>query len=239
MFYKLLRLMPWWLRLTFFILLAAPLVNIHLITRWLPDEPMLRIAAMTGYAMAIWLVVIASAGLEKFFTYIAPAAVMLVATAIIGPAVTAAFGLGGDTKAQTEQINEHTVRVALMLLTSLPYAFLVIQSFSASHILERLSRNAGTQSYWQMTIAVWLRVFQHLTEMFPALILVWREENPSMLLPRHTDDWRTQNFLKKAVSLADWAVSAAMTWARCLLMFSLKIIPVVNVETARLAQRRE
>ncbi len=80
------------------------------------------------------------------------------------------------------------------------------------------------------------QLFQHLTEIFPALLLVWKEENPSLILPRHIDDWRSQNFLRKIVSLVDWGGSAAMAWARCLLVFSLRIVPVVNMETARLAQ---
>jgi hypothetical protein len=231
--------LPWWLRLALFAVLAAPLVNMHLVTQWASDSPIARVAAMMAYAVAIWLIIIVLAGLEKFVAYTSPAAIMLVATVVVGPAVNNLLGYGGDTRAESDMLSEHNVRVALMLLTSLPFAFLVIQSFSASRLLEHLSKRAGTSSYRQMTFAVWLRVFQHLTETFPALLIVWKEENPSLLLPRHKDDWRTQNFLKKAVSLGDWVISAALSWAKCLLMFSLRIVPAVNIETARLAQHQK
>lgn len=236
MFYRIIRALPWWLRLVLFALLAAPLVDMHLVTMWTADETHARIFATAIYALIIWGFVVACVGWDKFFTFMSGAVVMCVATVIIGSAVRNLLSLGGATEAEKLHLNEQTVSVAFMLLISLPYAFFVIQAFSASRLLERLSRRAGTRSHLQMNIAVWLRVFQHLTEIFPALLLVWKEENPSLILPRHIDDWRSQNFLRKIVSLVDWGGSAAMAWARCLLVFSLRIVPVVNMETARLAQ---
>lgn len=239
MFYRIIRALPWWLRLALFAVIAAPLVNMHLVTMWAADETHARILAAAIYTLIIWAFIVACVGWEKFFAFMSAAAVMCVAAVIIGGAVRWVLGMAGATDAQRLQINVQLVDVAFMLMTSLPYAFFVIQAFSASQLLEKVSRQAGTKSGWRLNVAVWLRVFQHLSEMFPALLLVWKEENPSLLLPRHTNDWRRQNIIQRIVSWVDWGCSAAMTWARCLLVFSLRVVPVVNVETARAAQIKE
>lgn len=238
MFYRFIQRLPWWLRLMLFGALAAPLVNMELIKHWGPDEPLARIMATAVYAAGIWAFIIACIGLEKFAAYMAAAVVMCVATVTIGSSLFELLGLGGITEQEKVLFSEQSINVAFMLTISIPYAFFVVQAFSASRMLERVSKKAGTGNRFQLSIAVCLRVFQHMTEMFPALLIVWKEENPKLLRPRHVDDWRTQHFLRRAVSLVDWTINAAMAWARCLLVFSLRIVPVVDIETKRLSQAK-
>lgn len=236
MFYRSLRRIPWGLRLTIFALLAAPLVDMRLVTMWAADDAMSRIMAKAAYATLIWGFIMACVGVDKFFTYAAAAFLMFVATVTVGASVGELLGFMGETDAQKQAFHEQSLSVGFMLTISIPYFCFVIQAFSASRLLEQISGKVGTVSPFQMNLAVCLRVFQHLTEMMPALLIVWKEENPSVLFPRHTDDWRSQHVLKRILSLLDWGFSAGMIWARCLLMFSLRIVPVVEVETKRLAQ---
>lgn len=236
MLYKSLRKMPWALRLLLFALLAAPLVDMRLITMWAADDTIARIMAKAAYAAFIWGFIMACVGLDKFFTYAAAAFLMFVATVTVGASVGELLGFIGKTDEQKQAFHEQSLAVGFMLTISIPYFCFVIQAFSASRLLERISDKAGTANRFQMNLAVCLRVFQHLTEMMPALLVVWKEENPFVLLPRHTDDWRSQHIIKRILSLLDWGFSAAMIWARCLLIFSLRIVPVVEIETKRLAQ---
>jgi hypothetical protein len=228
-----LKRIPTWPRLFILLLLGAPLVDLGIITQWAPDDPISRIEAVTAYSVFLWTFIAINTGLDKFFSYVSTAAVMVVATVIVGAVVRQIFGLGGDSPKEVEQVSEHFVGILLMLMVSLPYVFFIIQSFSVSKLLERIHKGAERPSNLRLHVAVCLRVFQHLAETIPALFSVWCEEHPERMFPRNRTDWHTQGILKLVAQFIDWFWNAFWLWAKCLFVFSLRIVPSVNNEARR------
>lgn len=225
----------WGFRLVILLLIAAPLVNIELVTQFASD-PLGRLMAMTVYAVSLWIFIAANVGVDKFFSYVSTAAVMVVATVIVGAAVRQVFGLAGSTPEEMLAISEHMVSVLFMLLISLPYAFFVVQSFSVSALLEKV-QNKPKRSVLRIYFAVWMRVFQHIAEMFPPLFSAWTEEHPSQFLPRNRGDWQQQGPVRRLVNLIDWVWNALWIWAKVLFVFSLRAVPSINNEALRCYRR--
>src|SRR5687768_860652 len=98
--YDLLRKLPWPARLFLLLAIAAPLVDIGLVTRWVPADPISRLEAKTAYAVALWAFIALNIGLDKFIAYVSGAAVMGVATVIFGAVVQEVLGFGGETPAE-------------------------------------------------------------------------------------------------------------------------------------------
>ncbi|HWT11685.1 MAG TPA: hypothetical protein VN231_02940 [Allosphingosinicella sp.] len=84
-----------------------------------------------------------------------------------------------------------------------------------------------------LRIAVCLRVFQHLAEIFPPLLTVWREEHPLAILPRNRSDWQVEGPISAVAKLGNWVWNALWTWAKCLLVFAFRIVPAVDDEVRR------
>lgn len=226
-----LKHLHWGLRLLLLAVIALPLVNMGLVTQFASD-PLERISAVTIYAVLLWLFIAANVGLDKFFSYVSTATVMVVATVVVGAAVRQLLGLAGSSTSEMLAINERMINVLFMLMLSLPYAFFVVQSFSVSTLLERVqSRSKG--STIGIYIAVWMRVFQHIAEMFPPLFSAWKEEHPSQFLPRNRGDWPQQGVLRRLVNVVDWVWNALWVWAKVLFVFSLKAVPAINSEALR------
>lgn len=231
-----------WLKRLLITLLAAPLVNMSLVTTWAKDDTISRIVAITIYVVTVWVVIIVFAGYKKFINYISFAAVMVVSTAVIGlsmqAALKAAFGVNWFHPLDPAAEQEKTFSLVVMLIVSIPYALFLIQSFSVSNAIERISRFADTSSASRIKVAVCLRVLQHMGETFSSLITVWRESNPAVYSPRHRDDWINLNFIGRALQAFSWLGVLAQMWARALLVLGLRIVPVIEVEFGRITRKR-
>lgn len=225
---------PWWLRIPILIIIGLPLVNQKLVTDLLPPRPLDRVAMLTLYAIIIWTFVVIVAGLQRLVGYLSAAFSMVIATVVVGGAVRAAVGLGGNSLIEKLSITEHLIDVFFMTVTSVPYLCFSVQSFSASSLVEGSFQSRSRWSTLKVHVAVALRVFQRLIEVIPNLLIVWREEFPEIVLPRSRSDWRQANWWMWPVKLVDWMAIAFFAWACCLLITGLRIVPSIDDEAKRL-----
>ena len=231
--YKIFRAMPWYLRLFILVAIGLPLIQTSILTQWLPKDPLVHIEAFTAYGAFLWLFIALCVGLDKFLGLISTGFVLAVGTVIMGAAVRGTLGLVGETEELRVAMSMHLFNVLMMLVLSVPLFGFAAHCFSASHVLESASKRAGIGSTWQVFIAILLRVSQHFTDLFPTLLTVWSEEHPTRILPRCRDDWKAAAWPTKPFKLVDWFVTAFWAWARCLLVFGLKVVPSVQSETTR------
>jgi hypothetical protein len=234
--FRILKIIPWPIRLVLLLVIAVPLFKIRLITDLVDDDPIHRLEIKTVYACFVWSFIVANVGLDKFYSYIQAAFIAVVSTVVIGAAIMYMLHLVGQTNADKMAMSESTVGILFMLTISLPYFFFMAQCFSPARFFERIDQSAGSSSVFWLHVAVWLRVFQHLGEVFPALIVVWREEHPGLYLPRFRDDWHSLGLLKRSVNIAEWFASSFFVWAKCMMVFGVSIVPTVNNEAVRLVQ---
>lgn len=191
------------------------------------------ILALGAYATFVWIVIASVSGLEALVASLSVAFVFGVTTILISGAVSklaALFPGVGVPRASDFQL----LRTFMITIISVPLALFSVQCFSAASILERL--HGGRRSALDLRLAVALRVFQHLAEVFPQLVMAWREEHPSLWLPRHRVDWSAQPVV--LTQLWGWFFRSAMLWSQCLLMHCMRIVPVIEVEIGRLEDVR-
>ena len=231
--YRIVRKLPWYLRLMLFIGIALPLIQTSIITQWFPDNPLVRIEVMTAYGVILWTFIAAAVGLDYFVGLVSTGFVMAVGTVVMGAAVRAALGLAGTTSLEKINISMHLFDMLMMLVLSIPLFGFAAHCFSASKLLERAGRSAGVKSVWQIYVAILLRVGQHFVDLFPILLTVWCEEHPSRIWPRCRDDWRSASWFMMPGKIVDWLAIAFWAWARCLLVFGLRVVPVVQSEATR------
>lgn len=231
--YNAIRALPWYLRVMLFAVIGMPLIQANVLTQWFPDDPLIKIELFTAYGACLWLFIGLCVGIDKFLGLISTGFVLAVGTVIMGAAVRAGLGLAGDTEELRIAMSMHFFNILMMLVLSIPLFGFAAHCFSASNLLESASRRAGIGSSWQVSVAVLLRVSQHFTDLFPVLLTVWSEEHPSRILPRCRDDWKSASWPTKPFKMIDWLATALWAWARCLLVFGLKVVPSIQNETTR------
>lgn len=221
-----------WLKAAGLALVASPLFTPMIVPHGRDAGDALRVMLELGaYSALVWAMIAAFSGLDTLAEYLSVGFFFGVTTAILTGLVAAltkllpSLGLGAPTDLQI-------LRTFLTTAVGVPLALFAVQCFPVGKILQRL--HSGRRSSYDSRVAVVLRVFQHLAEVFPRLAFAWREECPQLWLPRHRLDW-TANPLALA-QFWDWMLRAAMLWSRALLMHCMRIVPVVTAEVGRYDQ---
>jgi hypothetical protein len=224
---------PWWLRLFILAMLGHPLVASRVLHGQLHKEHLFfDIGNWTTYALFIWMFVGLCVGLKRLLDWLSIAAIFALTVLLTG-AILRKTGLwsliertvGTTTTDPTQSLIDLLFRF-FMILAATPFAMLVIESFPASDLMRWVSRRGATHTARVVLVAaMFLRMFQHVGEVVTRCMVAWREENPSVILPRYRGDWVGSIFRKLGV--LEWIKVSVSSWCAAIAVQSLAAIPTV------------
>lgn len=229
------QLRPAWLRLALLVAIGlAPMTgwsNFRL--AWLPAS-LSFVVAWAAYAVFIWLLTLLNLGLERTLSLLSAPFVLALTTCLLGASMRGLFPFlaGGATK---EVTSLRMVTLFFSIVSLIPYSLLVVNSFSVAGLARRVSQLGGARRSLGVHGALFLRVLQHVGEVFSELLTAWREENPSRLLPRHRSDWHRSPLT--SLYYLEWFRSAVGNWTLACLIHSLEPLPVFAHEISRLTAK--
>lgn len=116
------------------------------------------------------------------------------------------------------------VKKGLMIITVVPYAIFVTNSFSVAAGVSRVARWAGRKRRMARHVLLALRVIQHVIEVLPPLLQIWREEHPDVLRPRMRRDM--QGKLGGIKCHLEWWWVSVEIWTKATLVYALEPVPV-------------
>lgn len=234
-------LRPWWLRLLLLGLIASPVLThgrLHATIH--AQHAFADLLQWVGYALFVWLFVSLCVGVDRLFRWLAVAAIFGFSLAFGGAFVdrigvwdllrnqVAALSPTATPSGATEH-NFDLVYRLVMIMATLPYFLLVVNSFPAGDLFARalplVRSKAARRVRLYVSLAVVLRMMQHVFELFTSLLVAWREENPIQILPRFKQDIHAP--FPGYFTLIPWARASIWTWCQALLMHSLLFVPVV------------
>jgi hypothetical protein len=200
------------------------------------EHAWIDILGWLGYAMFLWSFVVLCVGFDKLLQWLA-IGIAFGLTLVFGGAIVGKLGVW--------ELLHNTIGVVLppgsrdpvqrdldlifrliMVATSLPYLLLVLHSFPAAEVFTAAVRQ-GTRSRAKtlVSVAVFLRLFQHVFELFTTFLTAWQEENPQMVVPRHNRAF--YDGIKGSLRTGSWAKDSIGVWCLALLSHSFLFVPVV------------
>lgn len=222
------RIRPWWLRL-----LSLLLVGLPLFTWWPATKLQLALESFLPAGQAsflvfplitfyIWLVCLPTLGLRQMLDYLAAAFGIALTTVISGAVLRLCMPFLFNENHIYGQFR--LLKLYFNILAVFPYSLTFLNSFSVSGLVGRLAKTRGKFREAGLHLALALRICQHVGEVIPKLLLVWREENPDLLLPRFRDDWRgIAVFLKWPA----WVIRSLAQWIFACIILTFEPIPVM------------
>ncbi len=238
-FLKLQNLRPWWLKMAVLMLIGYPLISNRpamVIATWLEKilpETLGSIVAWPLITFFIWACCLPSLGTAKLLDYLAAAYAMAITTAVSGAVLRGA--LPAIFPADTAD-SFRLLRVYFNILAVFPYSLTFLNSFSVSNLMARLTKTRGRFREAGLHFALALRICQHVGEVIPKLLLVWREENPDLLLPRFRDDWHG---IAPLVKWSMWFVRSISQWIFACIILTFEPIPVMVNEIEQIDESRD
>ena len=239
---------PWWLRLLILSLISSPLfigIDHHASIQF--EHLFSDMGNWIGYSVFIWIFIYMCVGINKLTSWLGLGAILglvIIVTGVALPnlgiwdAVSAVFG-EVQPESQIEKVQRELDLIfrLIMIMTSFPFFMLAIQSFSAAGIFNAaVRRGASGGAYFYIVIAVFLRVFQHVFEVFEKLLMAWQEENPRLVLPRHRADLGAS--VLSPLKITKWWWSSTWIWCQALLIHSLLFVPVAVRDWQQFIDRR-
>lgn len=237
---------PWWVRLGLLVLTASPLLGVTDLHGQIHGAHLYTdLILWCSYGLFVWAVVGFSVGFERLLQWLSVATITGLTVAFTGAALR---GMGfwrllesllvdAGLSAPVPTAQEATLGLVLRLLVimiSLPLALFALQSFPAPNLLRRVvAPRLGWLQSLSVTVAVFLRMFQHVFEVATRMLVAWKEENPQLIVPRARGDWRVS--LKARLGVFGWWQSAVWAWCLGLLCQALMPVPVVARDWSRFA----
>jgi hypothetical protein len=243
------------LRLLLLMLLGLPALFYWPLTTLITEKDSLGfLALLMVYCALITLVIIWEVGSEEWARWFSAAMVLAVVTlapafgflkgwelwdkfrgsetAVEQPAAVGTKAAANKPVSSNDEDRKKWVwnklRVGVTIVTVLPYALLVVNCFSVSGAIRRVTEfGLRTQILMKHTL-IGLRVLQHVAEVLPPIVLVWREENPQLIIPRFRDD--LGGIFDRAAKCSAWFCSAIWLWVRAGLTFAVEPIAIFCAE---------
>ncbi|MCW5555235.1 MAG: hypothetical protein KIS67_24120 [Verrucomicrobiae bacterium] len=179
-----------------------------------------------GYCAITSALIIRSVGAEQWARSFAVACVLAIVTlgpAFLGLEVWERFqgllekiGLAFDKELWTWK----KLQQGVMIVTIFPYVVFMVNCFSVSNAVQRASSWIGAKRMLVKHSLIVLRVCQHAIEVLPPLVLIWREQHPKLVLPRHRNDW--SGVFERALKWSGWFVGSVGLWVKTALVFTLE-----------------
>lgn len=227
-FLKIQNLRPWWLKMAVLILIGYPLFSNRpaaILAAWLdqilPATPG-TLLAWPLLTFFIWACCLPALGSAKLLDYLSAAYAMAITTALSGAILRGLLPAIFPADIATDHLR--LIRVYFNVLAVFPYSLTFLNAFSTGELIARLTRTRGRFKSAGLHLALALRVCQHVGEVVPRLLLVWREENPDLLLPRFRDDWQGAGFLLRWPL---WIARSIAQWIFACIILTFEPIPVM------------
>ena len=222
---------PWWIRAFILIAISTPIFSHIVLHSTIHAEHYVDDLLKTvAYACFVWLFVGLCAGLRQLLDWLAvgviPAITLLLTGALfrsrsiwslIHKAVPAA-------SANPLQGELDLVFKLLIIMIATPLALLIVGSFPATNLMRWISRKGATRTAHAALVgAIFLRMFQHVSEVVERSMDAWREENPDVYLPRHRGDWAGSIWSK--AHLVSWFHASVTAWCKFITIQTLAAVP--------------
>ncbi len=238
-FLKLQNLRPWWLKMAVLILIGYPLISNRPagiiavgLEKLVPETPG-SVLALPIITFFIWACCLPSLGTAKLLDYLAAAYTMAITTVVSGAVLR---GLLPALFPADSADNFRLLRVYFNILAVFPYSLTFLNSFAVSNLMTRLTKTRGRFRDAGLHLALALRICQHVGEVIPKLLLVWREENPDMLLPRCRDDWHS---ISSLLRWPVWIIRSISQWIFACIILTFEPIPVMVNEIEQIDESRD
>ena len=234
------RISPWWLRLSVLFLFGMPIftgwplnvVAAYFIpfTSAIADEPATQAlialdSAWTLYAGLIWTVIYLNVGKHSFKEYAWVAFILALTTAGGGLVARKIFPFL-DGQSNSWLVYFKMLRLFIIIISTVPFILMSINLFSSKNLLmmaqSRAEKSKASPEFY-LHLCLALRMLQHVGEVGVRLLDVWREEHPSLLLPRHRRDWNIKWY--SFANFLPWAIDAISAWAFACLMVTFAPLP--------------
>jgi hypothetical protein len=170
-------------------------------------------------------------GKHKLLNYLGAAFVLALTVAMLGAILRGVFPFlaGGLTRDET---SFKMIRIFINIIIFLPYSVLLINSFSAKKLIDRVARLDGRYRTIGLHLALAFRVFQHTGEVVFNLFQIWTEEFPEKILPRRDS---TQAFRWHAPRhLLVWVWGCTHAWIFACIIHTFEPIPAMVAEVERI-----
>jgi hypothetical protein len=136
-------------------------------------------------------------------------------------------------------IEFRSVILVIKILTMMPLALFVLNSFSPAGTLRNVAKNSRAGDRISRHVAVFFRSFQASIERVILLLEVWMEENPSLLIPRHKADLRSGNHVSIVIYWSTWFMRSIRAWTVACFVNTLEIVPPLVHEAHRAFSHKE
>lgn len=222
---------PWWLKLALLMLAGLPLISnlpAELVTGLLDQSfpaEFARILAAPLLTFFIWLICWPSLGTRKLLDYISGAFFLAITTVLLSAVLR--LILPDALTPDPAQNRVRLIRLFYNILAVFPFSLMFINAFSVRNLIENLSQTRGERRTLGFHLALTLRIFQHVGEVIGRLLLIWREEHPRLLLPRHCHDWRG---FRMPWRLSLWLSASISHWIFACIILTFEPIPVMVEE---------
>lgn len=230
-FLRVQNLRPWWLKMAVLILIGYPLFSnwpAAMVASWLNQILPAKHGAMLAWPLItffIWVCCLPALGSAKLLDYLAAAYAMAITTTLSGAILRGL--LPAIFPADITADHLRLIRVYFNVLAVFPYSLTFINAFSVGELIARLAGTRGRFKSAGLHLALALRVCQHVGEVVPRLLLVWREENPELLLPRFRDNWQSLGLLLRWPL---WIARSIAQWIFACIILTFEPIPVMVSE---------
>lgn len=231
---------PWWLRMLLLLIAGLPLFTWWPATRlqlvlesFLPagQASFLVFPVITFY---IWLVCLPSLGSRKMLDYLAAAFGIALTTVVSGAIIRICMPFLFSENHLAGQLR--LLKLYFNILAVFPYSMTFLNSFSVSGLMTRLTKSRGKFRETGLHLALALRICQHVGEVIPKLLLVWREDHPELLLPRFRQNWHGVAILLKWPA---WIVRSLAQWIFACIILTFEPIPVMVNEIEQIDESRD
>lgn len=235
---RIVEVKPSWLKLLILLIIGLPPITGYPITIFMtPENSLSNILLWIGYGSFIWLFILLNVGLKQLFQYLTFPFTLALITVFLG----ALFRKGlsfilGNPETDSEYISFKMLSLFVVMISIMPYTLFFINCFSVSSYISSLSFDTGKNYKYKIHLALALRVFQHVGEVFSNLIVVWREENPIMFKPRFREDLAASRY--SILWQLSWLKNSAITWCFALLMHTFEAIPYLSEEMRSITNKK-
>lgn len=218
------------LRLLVLLLIGIPAFSNWPISLLTSSNHYMQLSGLLSYWLFILVIVAVTFGVNQMTEWTLTASVLSVTVVLPQAVFTHALGKlseWGFVTAGPHDNAELTFRLVkqfITMMTVIPYGAMLVHSFSVSGALKRAYSMSGMNRVVLRHACLYVRVAQHIFESFPPLLQIWREEYPTMLLPRYRTDMG--NVFAQGGSVAKWLFTSAKMWALAACVFAFEPIPL-------------
>lgn len=238
--YKFQNIGSWWLKLALLLLTGMPLFStlpssaVAIGLKEYFGEALAEILSVATFTLIVWSVCLFSLGYRKFLEYLAGAFMMALTTVLLGALIRKLLPVSIFHDSQASSIR--LLKLFYNILMVFPYSLMFINSFSAGNLIKRMTGARGHTRNLGLHLALTLRIFQHVGDVISRLLLIWKEEHPQLLLPRHRKDWA---MLSIPFFYSRWLLQSIIQWIFACIILAFEPIPVMVEEIEQLYDNGE